>query len=128
MGIIAYKVKQRGEKEPVLIFVQSEIDQSNVPRLAGIKQIKEVAHDFEEALEPITAVAESLLNALKAAAPGKVMLEFGVELGGKLGVPLVTEGSGKANFKVQLTWESKGNEAGKKELIVGEEKPVRGKR
>ena len=39
--------------------------------------------------------------------PGEVEIEFGIELGGEMGIPLVTRGEAKANFKVTLKWKDK---------------------
>ena len=60
--------------------------------------------DIKEEFNAVAAVAESILDSLKALRPGGVEIEFGVELGGGLGIPLVTHGEAKANFKVTLKW------------------------
>jgi hypothetical protein len=36
--------------------------------------------------------------------PSELSLEFGVSLGGELGVPFVTKGTGEATFTVTATW------------------------
>jgi len=57
-------------------------------------------------LDTITLVASAMLDSLKAVKPSELVLEFGVSLGGMSGVPLRTEGTGKANLKVQLKWQA----------------------
>jgi hypothetical protein len=37
-------------------------------------------------------------------APERFAMEFGVKLAGETGVPLLTEASGEANFKVMVEW------------------------
>jgi len=37
-----------------------------------------------------------------------IQLEFGVQIGGEVGIPFITKGSVESNIKVTLTWELKG--------------------
>jgi len=37
--------------------------------------------------------------------PSSVGLEFGVDVGGEVGVPFITKGTMGANFKISVTWE-----------------------
>jgi len=39
--------------------------------------------------------------------PSSIELEFGIDIGGEAGIPLVTKGSVSANFKVTLMWDWK---------------------
>lgn len=91
--------------EASLILV--ETSGGDLPRLAGAGDIKKAAVEFQKQLQPVIAFAGTVLDALQAAKPGKVEIEFGIELSGEVGIPLVTSGSTKANLKVKLTWASK---------------------
>lgn len=104
MRKVAYKLPSRGKRPQFVLIECSEADEEG-PRRAAVADLKAAALELEKQLEPVITVAESLLNALKAANPGKVEIEFGVELGASVGLPLVTSGTAKANFKVTLTWQ-----------------------
>jgi hypothetical protein len=113
MGVVAYKVGTEGG-QPQLVLVESRNAVASVPRLASVSEVEKAATDIGEALVPVRALAERLIDAFRAARPSELTVEFGVELGGKAGIPFVTEGSASANFKVQLTWKAApGGEAGK---------------
>ena len=57
--------------------------------------------------ELVAQAGASLMNALDSATrkPKSCSIEFGIEAGGEVGVPLVTKGKASANFNVTLTWE-----------------------
>lgn len=104
MGLTAFKVKDQDGNEHVVLIEND--GGSDVPRPASAQDsITKAATSLEKALKPVTAIAHTVLTTLSAAVPGKITVEFGVELGGKVGIPFVTEGSSKANFKVQVTWD-----------------------
>jgi Trypsin-co-occurring domain 1 len=92
--------------KPLTIAVECVEGGGNLPRNATSfrKLSREIQADLESEFESVAAVAESVLACLKALQPGGVEIEFGVELGGELGIPLVTKGEAKANFKVTLKW------------------------
>jgi hypothetical protein len=93
--------------KPLSIAVECVEGGGNVPRDAT--SFRRIARelDFQDEFKAVAAVAESVLNSLKALRPGAVEIEFGVELGGEMGIPLVTKGEAKANFKVTLKWSGK---------------------
>ncbi|WP_395022564.1 CU044_2847 family protein [Dongia sp.] len=92
------------EKSTVILFESSSGDMVLPAGVRGIEEIQGVAKDFGEQLQPVILMARQALESLKSIAPGKIQIEFGIEVGGKAGIPLVTEGSAKANFKVTLAW------------------------
>jgi Trypsin-co-occurring domain 1 len=95
---------------PMTIAVECVKGGGNVPRNATSfrKLSREVQRDLEAEFQSVVAVADSVLNSLKSLRPGEVEIEFGVELGGELGIPLVTRAEAKANFKVTLKWKQAG--------------------
>lgn len=97
--------KKKGEA--VLISVACVEGGGNAPRNAafGAENMQGALNHLEREFKAVASAADLLLKSLKALQPGSVEVEFGVELGGKMGIPLVTEGSSKANFKVKLKWE-----------------------
>jgi len=120
MDATVYKLKREGASETLLFLVESTGE--GAPRRAasiqtlGLSQIESadveekgklasVARDLQADLEVVAAVASTMLDILKKIRPSELGLEFGVELGGKFGIPLLTEGSAKANLKVQLKWQ-----------------------
>jgi len=102
MAVTACKVKADKGKA-VLVMVESSRAAFRACN-AGMPRLLDGAEELGGQLESVAALAKSGLGALQAAAPGKIGLGFGVELGGEAGVPLVTKGTARANFKVVLTW------------------------
>lgn len=105
MGKIPYQLKTTAE-DPILIFVETDERGSTVPQRAAVAQIREAAQDFKKAIAPLSAVATSIVEALKSARMDELTVEFGIELGGSAGIPLITKHEGKANFKVTVKWKS----------------------
>ena len=104
MSAVAYKLEAARTKKKSYIFVETH-EGDGIPRRASFTDLIKSAPDLKEQLTSVAALARTALSVLQSASPGKVELEFGVELGGEAGIPLVTKGTAKANFKVVLTWE-----------------------
>jgi hypothetical protein len=69
----------------------------------------EIRRKFSEIEDLVVTCCQSLKSALeKVSKPKEVELEFGVKVGGKAGIPFVTEGSGEANFKITVKWDNLG--------------------
>jgi hypothetical protein len=49
-------------------------------------------------------LVESAQKKLDKMKPAELSVEFGISLGGELGVPFVTKGTGEATFTVTATW------------------------
>lgn len=105
MQTVAFKIgKGKNQK---LVLVEST-GRGNVPRNAARKVVEKAAIELEKHIEPITTLAESIRKKLQELNnPGKIAIEFGVELGLDVGIPMITAGSAKGNFKVTLEWENK---------------------
>ena len=58
--------------------------------------------------ETINGFAGEVLSKLALEKPSKIKIEFGVNAGGKAGVPFVTEGSIDAHLKIEVEWELAG--------------------
>ena len=102
MGATAYKITggTRAQGEHVILF-----ESRGRGRALSGRNLRSRASDLEGELEPVAAMAKAVLASVQGVAPGKVAIEFGVELGGKVGIPMVTEGTAKAHLKVTLTWD-----------------------
>ena len=115
MGTVRYRVDQPERGEPVFVLVESDEVAGDSPREASMSE--EIARRFEDVLIPVSAIANAVVRALKSANPGELTVEFGIELGGSAGIPMITKHEGKANLKVQIKWQRKatgvkgGNEA-----------------
>jgi hypothetical protein len=101
------------EKTPAMTFSPTKellspgVEFTIYPTTPSKAKLEKTAISMEQELRPLAAVAETIRGALVAANhPGKIEIEFGVELGGSAGIPLVTSGTAKANFKVTLTWDN----------------------
>jgi hypothetical protein len=75
--------------------------------VSGGIDMEEVGRRFEEVKGVVKTIATSLGEALvEVPQYDEVSLEFGVKVGGKAGIPFVTEGSAEANFKISIKWKS----------------------
>lgn len=95
-----------GQTQPLTLAVEVVPGGSNLPQNAT--SVRDVVQklDLAPELDAIVAMTNLALHKLKALQPGEVEIEFGVELGGEFGIPLVTKGEAKANFKVTLKWKN----------------------
>jgi hypothetical protein len=59
---------------------------------------------LEKEMEKVGYMAQTVVETLKRLSPGELEVEFGIELGGQAGIPLITKHEAKANFKVTLKW------------------------
>lgn len=57
---------------------------------------------IEQTILSYTNVALNALKNVSSANVNKVTLEFGIKVGGKMGVPFVTEGTAESNLKVTV--------------------------
>jgi hypothetical protein len=80
--------------------LQSEID----------KKLTDRMHVVGKAISSVcTTIYGSVEQAIQTVRPDEMTLEFGITLGGKTGVPFVTEGSAEGTFKVSATWKAISN-------------------
>src|SRR4051812_151294 len=105
MGHTLYKVDKQSTDRPVLFMVENT-DDNDSPRRAAIQQMRlatwaslneearghliSVAENLQEELDTVPVVAQSILDSIRGMAPSEVTVEFGVELGGICGLPLIT--------------------------------------
>lgn len=99
--------RDKHEKD-ALVLVECLEGHGNVPRNATAFSDLQLKLGAE--FEAVARLAESALEKLKKIAPGEVEIEFGVELGGSAGIPMITKTEGKANFKVTLKWSKEATE------------------
>lgn len=88
--------------------IWATVDEADGPSDSGLgEQITEKLEGFQEALQ---TVAGNVRNAVASARPNEISVEFGLELAvGDSGiVAALVGGSGKAAFKVTLTWNGQG--------------------
>ncbi|MER8073268.1 CU044_2847 family protein [Streptomyces sp. NPDC094034] len=88
--------------------IWATVDEGDGPSDAGLgERITERLDGFQESLQ---IVASNVRNAVAAARPDEVSVEFGLELAaGNDGiVAALVGGSGKAAFKVTLSWGAQG--------------------
>jgi|GEM_PF-3292587 hypothetical protein len=89
----------------LLIMVEGIEGTGNVPRNAtSFTQMAADKLDLEKQLSAAAGMARTAIDAMRKLTPGEVEIEFGVELGGETGIPLITKGEAKANFKITLKW------------------------
>ena len=72
------------------------------------QRVSNVPHEFKDLTDSLQGMSSAIYEAIKAIAPKKATVEFGIEVAvesGKL-TALWVKGSGKANLKLTLEWES----------------------
>jgi hypothetical protein len=64
-----------------------------------------VLRQFSEVRDLIVVCCNGLFESISSLRnPEKVAVEFGIKLAGQAGVPMLTQASGEANFKVSIEW------------------------
>jgi len=108
-----YRLATADAARPEATIVVEVTGRGNAPENAASPEDLIERLDLDQELRSVVAFADKAFSALKVLRPSELGVEFGVELGGKLGIPLVTMGEAKANLKVTLKWDgSQGKEGG----------------
>jgi hypothetical protein len=103
MGIVSYQIRpKKGPSQ--LIMVEVDDGSAGLPRRATSQQVSAAALEFQTVLKPLSALSKAVVDALKSTSPSELSVEFGIEVGGEIGIPIITKSTGKANFKVILKW------------------------
>jgi hypothetical protein len=75
------------------------------PEYRAVGRTDDLRRQFREIEETIKECAWSIHGVIKdIPEPEEVAVEFGITLGGEVGVPLVSKGTASANFKVSIKW------------------------
>jgi len=101
MAVTGYKVrstKKDGGTSTVYVEAAERSGRGEGPSSAGNDKI------ILDELTPVVDFAAGVLEQFKTLDAKALKIEFGVELGGSNGNPFVTQGLGKATFKVTLDW------------------------
>ena len=61
--------------------------------------------------DAIEGAATVLVTSIRKAEPDKASVELGFEVSGKAGIPVLAQGSAKANVTVTLEWDKEGAKA-----------------
>jgi hypothetical protein len=77
-----------------------------------VNKIRLLGDTIGQTCADLVESAQAKLGKMK---PSELGLEFGISLGGELGVPFVTKGTGEATFTVTATWKI-GSEASAAQL------------
>ena len=71
----------------------------------AVASVGQLERQFAEVQNLILTCCNSLYESLsRLPHPERVAVEFGVKLGGEVGVPILAKASGEANFKVSVEW------------------------
>jgi hypothetical protein len=66
----------------------------------------DVKSRFDDLAKYVTGRAEQFHRELQAAKPKTIELSVGLTVGGKLGIPVVAQGSAEANMTLTVSWGS----------------------
>ncbi len=92
-------------------YIQYDEEENDDLQAVGfIDNIEERTEKFKETMvNTIRGYSSLVLNAVKESSdivmPNKILLEFGLQIGGETGVPFVTKGTAQANVKVSVEWD-----------------------
>jgi len=88
-----------------------QVEETPMPGTAitrgAVPPTQEVSREFADILPTVRGIASSLIESLEGLAhkPDTVSVEFGLKIGGEVGV-ILTKGTAEANFKLNLSWKS----------------------
>lgn len=109
------------------IYIQYDEDDIDRLQAVGVRfrfpeDIKERTKIFKEMItSTVSGYSEMLLDTvrqgMKDFRPDKVTLEFGLQIGGEAGVPIITKGTAQANVKVSVEWNLEKRERHKNESV-----------
>ncbi|NMG20655.1 CU044_2847 family protein [Brasilonema bromeliae] len=101
------------------IYIQYDVEESTQLRAVGapdpIEDIARRTERFKKSLvTTINGYSQILLDSVQQGVndltkPNKVTLEFGLQMGGEAGIPLVAKGTSQANVKVTIEWNLSNN-------------------
>lgn len=96
------------------IYIQYDVEESTELQAVGapdpIGDIAKRTEQFKQSLvATINGYSQILLDGVQQGAngltnPNKVTLEFGLQMAGETGIPLVAKGTAQANVKVTIEW------------------------
>ncbi|NER52413.1 MAG: hypothetical protein F6J92_38410 [Symploca sp. SIO1A3] len=82
---------------------EDEEDEEEAASSKGIKEdFKKHIGDLQSIIFAYTNYSLAAFKKVATANVNKVVLEFGVEIGGETGIPYVTKGTAKSNLKIQV--------------------------
>ena len=85
------------------VFLEDNSDDIDDVQNKGINDdLRKHIQDFQSTIFTYTNYALTAFKRVTVANISKVTLEFGVELGGEMGVPYITKGTAKSNLKIQV--------------------------
>jgi hypothetical protein len=74
----------------------------------SLEDLDDVVERLGDVGDSLRTTCTALYNAMRDATaelrPDGIELQFGVKLGGEMGVPFVAKGTSEANFSIKLTW------------------------
>lgn len=93
-------------------YIEAEIEPGPGVTLASGGKLQQASWSLAEAFDRVGPALEVILTRLRSQlrAPRDVEIEFGLKLGGELGV-IFTKGTAEASFKVTARWEGEGGDA-----------------
>ena len=89
--------------EPVVVISADGEEEEESATTRGIRE--DAQKHFQDLQSTILTYTSYTLAAFKKVAVAnidKVTLEFGVEIGGEVGIPYITKGTAKSNLKIQV--------------------------
>lgn len=103
-----------GEK----IYIQyDELDSDELQAVGASDMLDDIQARTDRLKSVISSTvqgySQTILSSIKDASeelkPSRVTLEFGLQLGGETGIPLVTKGTAQANVAVTIEWDLSDN-------------------
>jgi hypothetical protein len=108
--MIYVEMQQNADFAPAHVVRSDELSREDLGGSAkGIKEVKDAVlgaipkrPTIEQTILSYTSVALNALKNVSSANVDKVTLEFGIKVGGAMGIPFVTQGTAESNLKVTV--------------------------
>jgi hypothetical protein len=109
-SMIYVEMQQTNDFAPAPVARSSELSREDLGGSAkGLREMKDAAlgaipkrPSIEQTILSYTSVALNALKNVSSANVDKVTLEFGIKVGGAMGIPFVTQGTAESNLKVTV--------------------------
>jgi hypothetical protein len=102
---------QASDGSDIYIEVRDTFDITEPEAMQGggtVAGVEDNLNKFQRVGQQIMRVCNEVYSQYRAAtiamAPDELELKFSIKLAGKMGIPLVTEGSAESNFEVTAKW------------------------
>lgn len=89
---------------PIITITPTPSDRRIPEGAEEVVSIADFKANLDSVKDTIVSCCQVLQETMKAVAPEKFAVEFGIKLSGEAGIPMLTKSSVEGNFKVTVEW------------------------